>query len=795
MLKINIKHKLSFLIFAVVLCFYGIALGDSPASQQADSGGATDTGFFERIRNQIQARQLEKQTRAREFFNLAENYSELAQFDQALLALDEAIKTDPTFIPAHILKANILLRSDHWQDWTSAEQTVKNALKSDWNNIALHMLLATIYERQGARYNAASEYKKILRIDSSNVKAHYRLGLYYRDEMYFYETMLSAESPYIFFDGNMARYSSDDATAAVNQGSYESEMFNTTMSTPPGLDVMPGTGFYEQFLEERFNQIGVIRFENFGERLQKDAEKTFSSALELDSTHWQSLVQLGLLAYEQNDKEMLRTRLQQLGDYDQDIKELQLFSGLALYSLGSYNLAEQSFENAIELMTGDEYRIYATPQYLLPAEGPEAQNSSELARVASQIDARQYWLVRDPLFLSPENEREVAHYARCAYASFRFGFPPRNIEGLETDRGKVYVRYGEPLEIKRKRPEAAGHYYEFWYYANKTFGFDDPWGDGRTGYDLGTYYGIDFREVATEEFQADPEQYQLPVEENLWVMPYQIASFRGQHAETELKILYTLPVTASDLNSASDGYSGVYSRGVFLIDNQLERTVETVDSVGITLPSRPDSTQPEYFQDYTSVALTSGEYLFSLELQNQFSGNISMSRNILEIPSYNGDSLMISSILLASDISTTNNPPASHSQLTISPNPTRTFRPGEQLHLYYEIYNLSTPPNGSGTRFSVTTDIAILSRDTRGLGKIFNGVRKLFGIADRHGVSTQQEYFGQSDTERERSIIQIQNWEPGNYLLTVTIHDLNSDQQSEANTTFHVADESAEGSE
>jgi GWxTD domain-containing protein len=58
-----------------------------------------------------------------------------------------------------------------------------------------------------------------------------------------------------------------------------------------------------------------------------------------------------------------------------------------------------------------------------------------------------FWARRDPDPSTPENEFKNAFYARYYYVQDRYSTPFR--EGVETDMGRVYLKYGEPDEIQR----------------------------------------------------------------------------------------------------------------------------------------------------------------------------------------------------------------------------------------------------------------------------------------------------------------------------------------------------------
>lgn len=75
-----------------------------------------------------------------------------------------------------------------------------------------------------------------------------------------------------------------------------------------------------------------------------------------------------------------------------------------------------------------------------------------------------FWLRRDPTPGTAENEFKEEHYRRLAYANEHFAY---EIPGWKTDRGRVYIVYGPPSDIKTEsthgavvsvKPAALWHY-------------------------------------------------------------------------------------------------------------------------------------------------------------------------------------------------------------------------------------------------------------------------------------------------------------------------------------------------
>ena len=90
---------------------------------------------------------------------------------------------------------------------------------------------------------------------------------------------------------------------------------------------------------------------------------------------------------------------------------------------------------------------------------------------------KDYWKKRDPTPGTAYNELLAEFYNRVQTANKKYS--NRHREGWETDRGRIYILYGQPKEIDDHRYAAETKPYQIWIYSDSLqFMFVDRNGDG-----------------------------------------------------------------------------------------------------------------------------------------------------------------------------------------------------------------------------------------------------------------------------------------------------------------------------
>jgi GWxTD domain-containing protein len=134
-------------------------------------------------------------------------------------------------------------------------------------------------------------------------------------------------------------------------------------------------------------------------------------------------------------------------------------------------------------------------------EGPERGVYEGLSTEGKRNYLRQFWAKRDPTPGTPVNEAQEEYYALMNQANVQFREGGAgDVPGWRTDRGRIYIRYGEPDEVLR-RPQSVTRPYEVWKYTRgraRKFVFVDETGLG--------HYALVYTDERREPSRPDWEQ-------------------------------------------------------------------------------------------------------------------------------------------------------------------------------------------------------------------------------------------------------------------------------------------------
>ena len=200
-----------------------------------------------------------------------------------------------------------------------------------------------------------------------------------------------------------------------------------------------------------------------------------------------------------------------------------------------------------------------------------------------------------------------------------------------------------------------------------------------------------------------------------------------------------------------------------MIRYQGERTIPL--QVDAKTWKKSSGTQREQF------VLDPGAYFFEFQLKDEIAGKMGIYKKSIVVPEYRCDSLKLSDVLLAGTISETAAQSAfKKGALAYEPHMFKAFERGEQVGIYYEIYNLFQDEQGM-TDYYVTWSLGPVDFEQVSVQEQKKGLfAKLFGKKSEI-VQTAYRYSGRRRDERMHMNFDIGNRKPGVYDLIIEVED------------------------
>ena len=174
--------------------------------------------------------------------------------------------------------------------------------------------------------------------------------------------------------------------------------------------------------------------------------------------------------------------------------------------------AKVTDEGYFEAMSQEELELAKEPLVIVAESGELSKWSKDLSLRAKRRFLVDFWKRRDPTPDTPVNEARRVFYDGVAYAEKHFGEKGRvSAPGWRTDRGRIYIKYGEPEEQLDRVQAGRAVPYQVWRYRqgrDRYFVFADR-SNGIGVYQLVHSNDVkeiglpNWREIVTQEGVAD----------------------------------------------------------------------------------------------------------------------------------------------------------------------------------------------------------------------------------------------------------------------------------------------------
>ena len=425
-----------------------------------------------------------------------------------------------------------------------------------------------------------------------------------------------------------------------------------------------------------------------------------------------------------------------------------------------------------------------------------------------------FWKKRDPNPQTPENEFKQEYYRRIALAN-KF-FSVGGIPGWRTDRGHFFILLGPPKEIERDLSPSSSvltisqgpmETWQYWDLPNPNLPYNleitfvDKFGTGN--YVLAQAMNVDqgrdrafdpsqltfqfnYLETISEALKNPFENLEklkgiITTQVNYNLVPFAQTAFcfKGTEKKTLVPLLIALPYAS--LPSKRTGYDYFFSLNVTInVSNSLGQVVFEASKdlnfkrTATELQGLPDSA----FHFQTSFSLDPGSYRLHLLVLDNYSGKVGTSHLPLDVPDFFAEGPVLSDIILIREAGPTDERPEGKkeglAEAVLHADTERTFRVGEEMGLFLEVYNLTLAGASGMNKFRAEYVF------------VRSGTEIVRVPAPPIAPLAQRDC-------RIQASFRLKNFEPGDYVLRAVVTDENSGRSVSRDVPFQILAPQAPG--
>lgn len=269
---------------------------------------------------------------------------------------------------------------------------------------------------------------------------------------------------------------------------------------------------------------------------------------------------------------------------------------------------------------------------------------------------------------------------------------------------------------------------------------------------------------------------------------YDYGVFQSEGGGSRLEVYYGVPPSEVQVLKTDTGHLIQVESAVALANADHTSILRRGDLFSYVNQAEFNRERGMFVPDQLELESPPGKYTLQVKLKDALSGKVGIFKQSVEIPDYAGESLKLSSILLASSVGESGvNPRFKKGDVWVTPMPTRTFSQTQTTNAFFEIYNLLKDEFGQ-THYKIQYRVRFSSKGSVGLaGMLTSGVRAIM----RRGKPEVQVTFEQTGSEsfsREYVELDLGNARSGINDLEVTVTDLVSATTASEETVFFFRD-------
>lgn len=295
-----------------------------------------------------------------------------------------------------------------------------------------------------------------------------------------------------------------------------------------------------------------------------------------------------------------------------------------------------------------------------------------------------------------------------------------------------------------------------------------------------TQPAVEFASISS----AIPEKFTVPPGVETFDFYYDLASFRGVDGRPQLEVYFGIPPDGVQKDQTGEFMRLEIAHDLILANESGEAIYHSGDKRVFQARVGIDKMEG-LFVDVAHVSASPGTYTLGVKLVDQLSGKWNLYQQEVVIPSF-ADSLAISDIELAWEVSESpRSKKFKKGDVWVLPEPTRRYE-GRDVHLYYEVYNLTLDAFGQAKyrvdytiRENIQTGAGVVGILASGLKRFFQARQEPeFRVGyERSGTALDEPIFFELETDKLKA---------GLKEVVVHIADLNANRVVSQHALFWV---------
>ena len=286
------------------------------------------------------------------------------------------------------------------------------------------------------------------------------------------------------------------------------------------------------------------------------------------------------------------------------------------------------------------------------------------------------------------------------------------------------------------------------------------------------------REAPAESFRYEPVGRRLP-------FVYNLSQFRGDDGRSRVEVY---------LGVSNQQLKYLETRGGVATSLKLRTVLQDSNFVDMHDQNREfalhansiEEVQGTLFLHQENYHLSPGEHLLAIQVENTQGRSQGSYRNEFVARNFQGDSLMISDIQLASDITSSNSPGKFvKKNLKVNPYPYTVIRRKRPIFIYVEIYNLKFNASGQ-TAYTVSHQVDMLNFQRSFFSKTFGAIGRLFKKRKEMGISTSYQQLKTESEISEYLSLDMGKLPVGTAELTIWVQDNTSGETTSSSINFQL---------